>query len=48
MDAKIPEHISPLVYRLTELTGNQNALPVLVAFGVVFITYLLYNVRHTD
>jgi len=45
MDSKVQELVTPLAYRLTQLRENQSTLPLLVAFGVVLLSYVLYNVR---
>ncbi|KAJ9151495.1 Cytochrome P450 [Coniochaeta hoffmannii] len=44
MDSKVQELVTPLAYRLTQLRENQSTLPLLVAFGVVLLSYVLYNV----
>ncbi|OIW24526.1 cytochrome P450 [Coniochaeta ligniaria NRRL 30616] len=44
MDTKIEELVTPLTYRLTQLREHQSTLPVLVALGVVLLSYLIYNV----
>lgn len=47
MDTKVQEVLSPLSYRLIQLVGHHNTLPVLVALGVVLVSYVIYNVRQT-
>ncbi|CDM28996.1 hypothetical protein DTO013E5_1215 [Penicillium roqueforti] len=44
MDTKVQEVLSPLSYRLIQLVGHHNTLPVLVALGVVLVSYVIYNV----
>ena len=45
MDSKVQELVTEMSYRLTKLKDNQNTEPMLVALGVVLISYLVYNVR---
>jgi phenylacetate 2-hydroxylase len=45
MDSKAEQLITPLAYRLTQFGQHLHAGPVLVALGVVLVSYLLYNVR---
>lgn len=45
MDTKVQELVTPLTFRLTQLHEYQNTLPVLLALGVVLLSYLIYNVR---
>lgn len=47
MDSKIPEILSPMTYRLTQLRDHENLGPVLIALGVVVISYIIYSVRIT-
>lgn len=45
MDTKVQDIVTPLGHRLTQLQEYQNTLPVLVALGVILLSYLVYNVR---